>query len=155
MCRRYLIQYHSGPYIDMLTAELRMANLCATYLTFEMFSTVMKDEDLRDLVSAGAFAFQEYATLHWLDHSNCSRNLGMSDENAEIASLNKSCWLLASLHAELSSYREGVSSRIHGRIGHHQESQPDLTLVKKSYETVYSLSNEEEHQGKLLVSYES
>ena len=77
-----------------------MANLCAAYLTFEIFSATLQETDLRGDVSAGAFAFQEYATLYWLDHSTYSGNLDTRDNDGEVASLNRVNRVLALRHGE-------------------------------------------------------
>ena len=45
-----------------------MALLCLRYLSFGCFDHDLPEDELRDFVVEGYYAFQDYATLHWLDH---------------------------------------------------------------------------------------
>jgi hypothetical protein len=48
--------------------EHRLSVLCLKYLTFEYFDPDISDESMEKHLMDGAYAFQEYAVLHWLDH---------------------------------------------------------------------------------------
>ncbi len=120
-----------------------MANLCATYLTFECFSTSMQETDLRENVEGGAFAFQEYATLNWLYHLKTSSNRNMSDDNGELASLTRACQVLESRHCGMPLHKVEPSNSDHGRQGR-QKSAPALAQIQEGYEAVHSISDSEE-----------
>ncbi|KAL8789346.1 MAG: hypothetical protein Q9195_006873 [Heterodermia aff. obscurata] len=63
--RIYLIQER---YVEVALEEQKLALLCLRYLTFGCFDRKLSESDLSDFVVEGYYAFQDYATLHWLDH---------------------------------------------------------------------------------------
>ncbi len=143
---RYLTQHHSGPYIDILAAEVRMANLCTSYLTLEFFSSSLPKTIVQDHIAAGTFAFQEYATLNWLYHIECSSNPNKGDADRELASLHRACQLLKSRHRATSLHHEGtLSANDHGYCK--RVSKPDLVHLKSRYEAVLSISDDDEYYG--------
>ena len=61
----YLIQER---YVEVAVEEQKLALLCLRYLTFRCFDHDMSESELSDFVVEGYYAFQDYASLHWLDH---------------------------------------------------------------------------------------
>ena len=123
-----------------------MANLCTSYLTLEFFSTSLPKTTLQDRVAAGTFAFQEYATLNWLYHIECSSSPNIGDANGELASLHRACQLLKSRHRETSFSHQGTSSA--SDDGYCKPiSKPDLVHLRSCYGAVLSISDDDEYYG--------
>jgi hypothetical protein len=53
-------------HIQISQAEGKLASLCLHYLTFPGFTADY--QDIYQLLKNGFYAFQNYATLHWVDH---------------------------------------------------------------------------------------
>lgn len=130
----------------MLGAEIRMANLCATYLTFGCFSTNLQEKLFREHVTAGAFAFQEYATLNWLYHLNSLSDTETGNDDGELASLDRACQLLKLRHCEFLSTQVGVSNPGTGQQGRHISRQV-FARLQACYEAVHSISDSDECYG--------
>lgn len=127
-------------------AEIRMANLCATYLTFECFSTNLQEKLFCEHVTAGAFAFQEYATLNWLYHLNSLSDADMGKDDEELASLNRACQLLELRHCEFLSAGLGDTNPGKGQQDR-QISRQVFARLQACYEAVHSISDSEECYG--------
>jgi hypothetical protein len=61
---RYLLHEN---FLDRQKEETKLAILCMQYQTFDCFETKSSPDDLQFLKS-GAYAFLDYASLHWLHH---------------------------------------------------------------------------------------
>jgi hypothetical protein len=53
-------------HVRVSRAEGQLASLCLQYLIFPGFTS--QNDAIRHLIKTGFFAFQNYATLHWVDH---------------------------------------------------------------------------------------
>ncbi|KAK0115663.1 hypothetical protein ONS95_000068 [Cadophora gregata] len=67
--KSYLIH---NEYVQVHREEQKLANLCLQYLLFDCFDANLSDDSIRDYVTDGYFAFQDYAVLHWVDHLEAS-----------------------------------------------------------------------------------
>lgn len=56
-------------FIERTSAEISLASLCLNYLAFECFEPDLPEEQLEALLLQGSFAFQDYASSHWSDHT--------------------------------------------------------------------------------------
>lgn len=122
-----------------------MANLCAQYLNFECFRALHELEN-QVFVAAGAYAFQEYATLNWIYHAQLIFKTDTSYEGGECAALTRSCLLLISIHRELLSEQQQASSQ--GIVDLEiQDFRADLSLLRKTYESIYSISDNDHSEG--------
>lgn len=145
---RYLVQYHSGSYIDAFAAELRMANVCTKYLTLECSSNTLDKTDTHNHAILGAYAFQEYAILNWLYHSMPLLDPHISDRldkerietsdglGGDLELLQKSCIFLFLRHFNLSSLDSLSSNNFQERIKTVLEG---LIHLKSLYESVSSI----------------
>ena len=66
--RSFLLQHHSSFFIDSNAANLRLARLCTSYLTFRCFDPYLDSLSIKHSVERGEYAFQEYATFSWIHH---------------------------------------------------------------------------------------
>ena len=55
-------------HVQVIEVEKEIALLCMRYLVFDFFDHDLEDDDLREYILDGSYAFQEYAALHWVDH---------------------------------------------------------------------------------------
>lgn len=122
-----------------------MANLCAQYLNFECFSTLHELEN-QVFVAAGAYAFQEYATLNWIYHAQLIFKPGTSYEGGEHAALIKSCSLLILIHRELLSEQQQALSLENIDL-ENQDFRAELSLLRKTYESIHSISDDDHDKG--------
>ena len=78
----YLIQEE---YIQVPEVEWNLALLCLRFLTFECFDSGLSQDDIREFIADGYYAFQDYAVLHWLDHVEffCQSLKSEIDQNFE------------------------------------------------------------------------
>lgn len=113
-----------------------MATLCATYLTFECFGS-LKESELQPLVSQGAYAFQEYATLNWIYHSDLVLNLYTACDSESLAGLKQSCHKLLSREM-LRQLRETNLERNQENL---QDIRSALTRFQSLNESVHSISS--------------
>lgn len=123
-----------------------MANLCTRYLNFKCFCT-LQDVENATFVAAGAFAFQEYATLNWIYHTQLVfKPDTTSHGNKELAELMKFCLPLKSNHTELLSGQWGAfSSKNAGQ--EIQDFRAELSLLRNTYESIYSILDDEQSKG--------
>ena len=127
-----------------------MARLCTSYLKFECFSS-LDESHIKSFVSEGAYAFQEYATLNWIYHSDLVLNLDIRCTDGAIAALKQSCLVLISRH-EVSKELANMSSE--EREPKIQNLSPALTRFRSLYETVHTISTNEESENNSLSSNE-
>ena len=71
--------------------ERRLAILCLRYMTFECFDQNISLEAIKEYVSKGCYAFQDYAIVHWVDHlwALLSSLDGSPDRDDNLASSTK------------------------------------------------------------------
>ena len=79
----YLLQHHSGPFVDPESAKFRVANLCASYLTFQCFDP-LDEISIAEAVAKGQYSFQEYATVNWFHHVHSLVTRGQLANNDKI-----------------------------------------------------------------------
>lgn len=125
-----------------------MANLCAQYLNFKCFDTLHNATENHALVAAGAYAFQEYATLNWIYHTQLIFKLAdASYDGEELSALMKCCLLLKSMSyfGQLSEQRRALSP---GNIDSDDpDFQAEMSLLRQVYESIYSISDNEHSEG--------
>ena len=111
-----------------------MANLCASYLNFECFSTGLHDNRVQDHANAGAYAFQEYAATNWLYHAGTVLTSNLTVDSGELSALERSCMLLRARHD---------SRELSVGVFEHEDQNllVALTRIRESYETVRSISD--------------
>lgn len=121
-----------------------MANLCAQYLNFECFRAHELENQV--FVAAGAYAFQEYATLNWIYHAQLIFKTDTSYGGRECAALTGYCSLLIKKHRELLSEQQQASSQ--GIVDlENQDFRADLSLLRKTYKSIYSISDNNHNKG--------
>lgn len=119
-----------------------MANLCAQYLNFECFGSLHNTEN-QAFVAAGAYAFQEYATLNWIYHTQLLFKSDPSHDRENLAALMKACILLKSAPCGLPSKSlslENMDQEI-------QDFGAEMRPLREVYESVYSISDDERSGG--------
>lgn len=120
-----------------------MANLCVQYLNFECFAAL---RDIQTFVAAGAYAFQEYATLNWIYHTQLIFKSDTSHDGEELATLMRSFSLLKSTHCEMLS-RQRQSLGLENTDQENSDPQAGLSLLRKIYESIYSILGDKECEG--------
>ncbi|CAI6332799.1 unnamed protein product [Periconia digitata] len=63
--KRYLIQ---NGYINTAKVESEMAHLCLTYMSFDHFHPLTRDDQVRISLHKGDYAFADYASSYWANH---------------------------------------------------------------------------------------
>lgn len=122
-----------------------MATLCVKYLAFECFSDLHKPDNY-EIVAAGAYAFQQYATLNWIYHSETLFNLDAVDDSKGLGVLENFCLLLLSRHIEMPITLSETLSLGVARQGN-QDLQLALSRLKAVYEAVYSIVPDRNSDG--------
>ena len=122
-----------------------MAKLCAQYLNFKCFGT-LHNADVQGFVAAGAYAFQEYATLNWIYHTQLIFERESSHDGREISALMNSCLSLSSIHrGRLSEQRRELSLENTGQ--ENQDFRSEMSLLQKTYEGTHSISDNGQSEG--------
>jgi hypothetical protein len=67
--------------------ERKLAVLCLQYLLFDYFDSTLSDEKVKEHIIQGNYAFQDYSTLHWIDHMEVSIPYFPSDVGDEDSAL--------------------------------------------------------------------
>ena len=142
---RYLLQHHSGHFVNHSAAQLRMALLCSSYLTFPCFSPDIDISEIEASVYRGDYAFQEYAALNWIHHIKCLIRCGT---NVDISSLKRAAVTLYQRHFEQSdtvTLYETIQD-----LGHNAHSlSRAMDHCQKSYDTVDNITVNEIDSGKV------
>lgn len=122
-----------------------MAKLCAQYLNFNCFGT-LHNADVQGFVAAGAYAFQEYATLNWIYHTQLIFDAEPSHDGRELSALMNFCLSLSSIHRErLSEQRRALSLENTGQ--ENQVFRSEMGLLQKTYESTHSISDNGQNDG--------
>ncbi|KAF8459944.1 hypothetical protein BDZ91DRAFT_785581, partial [Kalaharituber pfeilii] len=92
--------------IDLVSAELNLAILCTTYLTFDCFDSLLPETEIRKFVLEGYFSFQDYAAVYWFDHVEacCSKLSGDPEQAKVVGSLQS--FLQKQLNTESKEWGE-------------------------------------------------
>lgn len=143
----YLLQEHSCHFIDMTTAQLRLAQLCTSYMTFDCFDRGLDESAIKDAVIRGDYSFQEYAIFNWIHHVDYLVKHEQVWSNDETLSIKDSLALLCTYHLE---QREDspLSSDEKENVGAGTRRSESLGDLRRIYECTDSLSEEGSHQGK-------
>lgn len=127
-----------------------MATLCVKYLALERFSDLHSPEN-HELVAVGNYAFQEYATLNWIYHSETLFNLEGVNDAKDLSSLEKYCLLLLSRHGEMPPTQLEMLSSGPAKQGD-LDLKTGLSRIKDAYEAVNSIAYERDSEGKICYS---
>ena len=142
---RYLLQHHSGHFVNHSAAQLRMALLCSSYLTLPCFSPYTEISETEASVYRGDYAFQEYAALNWIHHIKCLLRCGT---NVDISSLKRAVVTLYQRHVEqFDTVNLYANTQDIGYNAHSLSRAMDH--CQKSYDTVDNISVNEIDSGKV------
>ena len=131
----------------MTTAQLRLAQLCTSYMTFNCFKRGLDESAIKDAVIRGDYSFQEYAIFNWIHHVDYLVKHEQVWSGDETSSIKDSLALLCTYHLE---QREGSPSSLveQGYVGARTRRSESLEELRRIYECTDSLSQEGSHQGK-------
>ena len=147
ICSSYLLQEHSGHFIDMDTAQLSLAQLCTSYMTFNCFDKELDKSEIEDAVSRGDYSFQEYAIFDWFHHVEYLVKREKVWSNDETSSIKDSLALLCTYHLEQGG--DSLSSTYKNEdLGARTNILGSLENLRRIYECTDTLSEEGWHQGK-------
>ena len=59
-------------YVKIHDEEHKLAILCLQYLLFDCFDPCLSEETIKEYMTKGYYAFEDYAILHWVDHLEAS-----------------------------------------------------------------------------------
>jgi hypothetical protein len=76
-------------HVRISRAEGQLASLCLQYLMFSGFTA--DDEEICQLLKSGFYTFQNYATLHWVDHLQCYLENLQNDDMEDLDNLAPIC----------------------------------------------------------------
>ena len=142
---RYLLQHYSGHFVDYSAAQLRMALLCSSYLTFPCFSPDIDISEIEASLYRGDYAFQEYAALNWIHYIRCLIRCGT---NVDISSLKRVAVPLYQRHVEQPDavkFYESIQD-----LGHDSHSlSRAMDHCQKSYDMVDNITVNEIDSGKV------
>ena len=85
--RSFLLQHHSSYFINSNAANLKLARLCTSYLTFRCFDPYLDSLSIKHAVERGEYAFQEYATFSWIHHLGSLDCIELDTNRDEVLSL--------------------------------------------------------------------
>lgn len=143
----YLLQEHSGHFIDMDAAQLSLARLCTSYITFNCFDRELDKAEIEDAVRRGDYSFQEYAIFDWFHHVDYLVKREKVWSNDETSSIKDSLALLCTYYLE-----QGGNSRSspykNEDVGTRKDVLASLESLRRIYECTDTLSEEGWHQGK-------
>ena len=147
ICSSYLLQEHSCHFIDMATAQLRLAQLCTSYMTFDCFNRGLDESAIKDAVIRGDYSFQEYAIFNWIHHVDYLVQHEQVWSNNETSSIKHSLALLYTNHLEQYEGPPSSSDKKEN-VGTGTRRSESLEDLRRIYECTDSLSQEGSHQGK-------
>ena len=146
ICSSYLLQEHSGHFIDMGTAQFSLAQLCTSYMTFNCFDRGLDRSTIEDAVTRGDYSFQEYAIFNWIHHVDYLVNHEKLWSTDETSSIKDSFALLCAYHLERCG--DSPSSPYKNEnVGAGTTSLESLENLRRIYECTDALSEECLHQG--------
>ena len=107
--RSFLLQHHSSFFINPNAANLRLARLCTSYLTFSCFDPYLDSLSVKHSVERGEYAFQEYATFNWIHHLESLGCIELDSNQDEELSLKR---ILASLRRQHLGEKSNTGLRL-------------------------------------------
>ncbi len=147
-CASYLLQEHSGHFIDRGTAQLSLAQLCTSYMTFNCFDRGLDKSAIEDAVSRGDYSFQEYAIFNWVHHVNYLVKHGKVWFNDETSSIKDFLALLCTHHLEQPGDSPSIPCKNENFCTGTNKLE-SLESLRSIYERIETLSEEGLHQGKI------
>jgi hypothetical protein len=97
-------------HIQISQAEGKLTSLCLHYLTFPGFTS--DDQNISQLLKNGFYAFQNYATLHWVDHLQSYLENLQADDLKDLDKLAPVCEEFASEYGPTDAEEfDGVSAQ--------------------------------------------
>ena len=112
----------------------------------ECFSDLQNPEN-HEIVAAGNFAFQQYATLNWIHHAEMVFNLDVARDVKSLSSFEDFCRLLLSRHGEIPSNPSEIL-RSDPAKRDKWDLKSGLSRIKNAYEAVFSIAYEKDSDGK-------
>ena len=146
ICSSYLLQEHSGHFIDMDTAQLSLAQLCTSYMTFNCFDRELDKCEIEDAVSRGDYSFQEYAIFNWVHHVDYLVKREKVWSNDETSSIKDSLALLCTHHLEQGGDSPS-STHTDVDLGARANELGSLEHLRRRYGYTDSVSEAGWHQG--------
>ncbi len=143
----YLLQHHSGYFVDDSAAKLKLAQLCTSYLTFPCFNPYLDISNIEVSVYKGEYAFQEYAVLNWIHHV---KSLTEHEDNVDISSLKNSVSTLYRRHLEQFDPGNSDSSIQDLEIDRHNIPAA-LSDCQKLYQIVDNINADKNDPGKVMT----
>ena len=144
---RYLLQHHSGHFVDHSGAQLRMALVCTSYLTLPCFSPYLDKSEIEASVYRGDYAFQEYAALNWIHHIKC---LTQYRTNIDMSSLKNAVITLHQDHVKQFGPVDSDANIQDIEFGAHSLSRA-MDNYQKSYDMVDNINVNEIDYGKVMT----
>ena len=146
----YLLQHHSGYFVDPSAATLRLALLCTSYLTLPCFNPSLDLSEIASSVYKGDYAFQEYAALNWIHHIKCLNDYDKVATNVDMSNLKNAVVILCQRH--LGQFAIGNSNlQIQDPDLHMHSTSAALDKFQTSYDTVDDISVDETNSGKVMA----
>ena len=146
----YLLQHHSGQFVNPSAAKLRLALFCTSYLTLPCFRPDLDLSDIEVSVYKGDYAFQEYAALNWIYHIKCLTDYGELATSADMASLMNAVIVLYQRHLGQCTTVNSDSSSLVSEFNMHSISAT-LDKIQKSYDMVDNICVNEPDSGKVMA----
>ena len=143
----YLLQEHSGHFIDMDTAQLSLAQLCTSYMTFNCFDRRLDRSAIEDAVTRGDYSFQEYAIFNWIHHVDYLVNHEKVWSTNETSSIKDSLALLCTYHFERCGASPSSLYEDEKVIRAGTYKMERLENLRRIYEGADALSEEGLHHG--------
>ena len=146
----YLLQHHSGYFIDPSAATLRLALLCTSYLTLRCFNPYLDLSEIETSIYKGDYAFQEYAALNWIHHIKCLNDYEKVATNVDMSKLKDAVVILFQRHLGQSAI--GNSDLHIQDPGLHMHSiSAALGKFQMLYDLVDDISVNETNSGKVMA----
>lgn len=146
----YLLQHHSRQFVNPSAANLRLALLCTSYLTFPCFNPYLGLSDIETSVHRGDYAFQEYAALNWIHHIKCLNDSDTVMFNVDLSSLKNAVLILYQRHlGQLAIGNPDLS--IQDPDLHMHNISVALDKFQMSYDMISNISVNETNSGKVIT----
>ena len=143
----YLLQHHSGYFVDRSATKLKLAQLCTAYLTLPCFNPYHDISNIKVSVYRGEYAFQEYAALNWIHHVKC---LTEQWDNVDISSLKNAVGTLYRRHQE-QFYPSNSDSSIQDLEIDRHNIPVALVGLQKTYDSVDNINVDKDDPGKVMT----
>ena len=140
--RSFLLQHHSNHFINSNAANLRLARLCTSYLTFRCFDPYLDSSSIKKSVELGEYAFQEYATFSWIHHLGSVDCIEMDSNRDEELSLKHILASLRRQHLEDTGLRSENNT-----VAKDIDVPEELLYWRRLFENVETLCRENDRQG--------